>query len=73
MQESYHLPLFEGKGLRHSFMPINRQSSLPTLSYRVGLLTQEENLKNVDNIYIITKKRMAVREGRPFSVIFFST
>ena len=53
MQELYHLPLFEGKGLRHSLMPINRQSSLPTLSYRVGLITYEENLMDVDNSYII--------------------
>ena len=32
-------PPYRRKHLRYSFMPINRQSSLPTLSYRVGLLT----------------------------------
>ena len=43
------------KGLRHSFVKLKLQSSLPTLMLRVGLLTQEENLMNVDNIYIITE------------------
>ena len=32
-------PSSRRKYLRYSYMPINRQSSLPTLSYRVGLLT----------------------------------
>jgi hypothetical protein len=51
-KSSYHLPLFEGNGLRHSFMPINRQSSLPTLSYRVGLLTRRRISRWVTPIII---------------------
>ena len=48
-------PSLRVKGLRHSFVKLKLQSSLPTLMRRVGILTQEENLKNVDNIYIITE------------------
>ena len=47
------------KGLRHSFGTLKAQP-LPTLKLRVGLLTREENLKDVDNYYIIAKIMMVL-------------
>ena len=58
----YHLPLFEGKGLRHSSGKLKFPSSLPTLIPRRPPTLGGE-FKVLDNIYII-----ALMIQREFSI-----